>query len=76
MEDLNKQKIKSELERKKRDIESRKSSNQNQLNQLYRILKDGKSLNNSEEYTKNRLEKENDEYDKKINEADRAISQL
>ncbi|MBU6414752.1 hypothetical protein KGQ34_00710 [Patescibacteria group bacterium] len=76
MDDSNKQRIRSELESKKRDFENRKSSNDYQLKQLYRILEGGKSLNGSEEYTKNRLEKENDEYDKKIEDAEKAILQL
>ncbi len=76
MDNSNKQKIKSELESKKRDFKSRKDSIQNQLKQLYRILEGGKSLNGSEEYNKKRLEKESDEYDKKIEEAERALSQL
>jgi hypothetical protein len=76
MDNSNKQKIKSELESKKRDTESRKSSIQSQLKQLYRTLEGGKSLNGSEEYTKNRLEKESSECDGKIKEIERAISQL
>lgn len=59
MDGSNKQRVRSEQERKKRDFESRKSSNDSQLRQLYRILEGGKSLNSSEEYTKKRLEKEN-----------------
>ncbi len=76
MDDPNKQRIKSDLESKIRNFESRKSSNQSSLNQLYRTLDSGKSLNGSEEYTKNRLEKENDDYDKQIEEVKRAIAQL
>lgn len=76
MDNPNKQKIKSGLESKKRDFKSRKDSIQNNLKLLYRTLESGKSLNSSEEYTKNRLEKENDEYDKKIEEVERALSQL
>lgn len=76
MDDSNKQRIKSGLESKKRNFESRKSSNQNQLGQLYRTLEGGKPLNSSEIYTKSRLEKENDEYDKQIKETERAILQL
>lgn len=76
MDNPDKQKAASELERKKRDLESRKSSNQDRLKTLYRILEGGKPLNNSEEYSKNSLEKENDEYDKQIEEVERAISQL
>ena len=76
MDDLNKQKARSELDRKKRDIESRKNSIQSQLKGFYRTLESGKALNGSEESTKNRLEKENDECDGRIKEVERAISQL
>ena len=76
MDDSNKQRARSELERKKRDLESRISSIQGQLRSFYRTLESGKPLNGSEESTKNRLEKENDDCDRQIKEIERAISQI
>ncbi|MFA5083940.1 MAG: hypothetical protein WC475_00940 [Candidatus Paceibacterota bacterium] len=76
MDDSNKQRVKSELERKKRDLESRISSIQGQLRSFYRTLESGKPLNGSEESTKNRLEKENDDCDRQIKEIKRAASQI
>lgn len=73
---MDKQRIKSDLESKKRGFESRKQSNQNQLDQLYRTLDSGRPLNSSEEYTKKQLEKENNDFDKQIEDIERAISQL
>jgi hypothetical protein len=76
MNDQEKQRTKSDLESKKRNLEMRRSGNQNQLGQLDQKLKGGKPLDSFEEMNRNRLEKENDEYDKQVKEIEKAISQL